>query len=244
MQRGKVIAYTSRQMKIHKKNYTTNDLELGAVVFAHKIWRHYLYRTKSVIYTDHKSLQHIFSQKELNIRQHRLDRAVYVDYDCDENSVTIILVRANVVVMPLQNPDQRRSPISQSTLLPQELISCFMTEEYGNGGRVLAVNARGIRNSVRHEYGLPPSDQCYHSSVRCVPFEAMYGRKCRSPIMWAEVREVQLIGRELVQETTNKISQINDRLKAARDCQKSYADKRRNPLEFSVGDYVLLKVSP
>ncbi|GJU90410.1 putative reverse transcriptase domain-containing protein [Tanacetum coccineum] len=84
----------------------------------------------------------------------------------------------------------------------------------------------------------------YHSSVRCAPFEASYGRKCRSPIMWAEVGEGQLIGPELVQETTEKISQIKDRLKAARDHQKSYADKRRKPLEFSVGDYVLLKVSP
>ncbi|GKF82376.1 putative reverse transcriptase domain-containing protein, partial [Tanacetum coccineum] len=60
MQRGKVIAYASRQLKIHEKNYTTHDLELGAVVFALKIWRHYFYETKSVIYTDHKSLQHIF----------------------------------------------------------------------------------------------------------------------------------------------------------------------------------------
>ncbi|GJU08457.1 putative reverse transcriptase domain-containing protein [Tanacetum coccineum] len=68
MQSGKVIAYASRTLKIHEKNYTTHDLELGAVVFALKIWRHNLYRTNSVIYTDHKSLQHIFSQKELNMR--------------------------------------------------------------------------------------------------------------------------------------------------------------------------------
>ncbi|GJU50899.1 putative reverse transcriptase domain-containing protein [Tanacetum coccineum] len=84
----------------------------------------------------------------------------------------------------------------------------------------------------------------YHSSVRCALFEELYGRKCRSPIMWAEVGEGQLIGPELVQETTEKISLIKDRLKAARDRQKSYADKRRKPLEFSVGDYVLLKVTP
>ncbi|GKA38351.1 putative reverse transcriptase domain-containing protein, partial [Tanacetum coccineum] len=71
MQIGKVIAYVSRQLKTHEKNYTTHDLELGAVVFALKIWRHYLYGTKSVIYTDHKSLQYIFSQKELNVRQPR-----------------------------------------------------------------------------------------------------------------------------------------------------------------------------
>ncbi|GKA03341.1 reverse transcriptase domain-containing protein [Tanacetum coccineum] len=74
----------------------------------------------------------------------------------------------------------------------------------------------------------------YHSSVRCAPFKALYGRKCRSPIMWAEVGEGPLIGPELVQETTEKISHIKDRLKATRDRQKSYADKRRKPLEFSV----------
>ncbi|GJS36065.1 putative reverse transcriptase domain-containing protein [Tanacetum coccineum] len=68
MQRNKVIAYASRQLKINEKNYTTYDLELGAIVFALKIWRHYLYRTKSVIYIDHKSLQHIFDQKEPNMR--------------------------------------------------------------------------------------------------------------------------------------------------------------------------------
>nr|GEY97026.1 putative reverse transcriptase domain-containing protein [Tanacetum cinerariifolium] len=83
----------------------------------------------------------------------------------------------------------------------------------------------------------------YHSSVRCALFEALYGRKCHSPIIWAEVGESQLIGPELVQESIEKISQIKDRLKAASDHQKSYADKRRKPLEFSVGDYVLLKVS-
>ncbi|GKB29105.1 putative reverse transcriptase domain-containing protein [Tanacetum coccineum] len=84
----------------------------------------------------------------------------------------------------------------------------------------------------------------YHSSVRCTPFEALYSRKCRSPIMWAKVGEGQLIGPDLVQETTEKISQIKDRLKAMHDRQKSYADNRRKPLEFGVGDHVLLKVSP
>ncbi|GJS19051.1 putative reverse transcriptase domain-containing protein [Tanacetum coccineum] len=82
MQRGKVIAYASRQLKIHEKNYTTHDLELGAVVFALKIWRHYLYRTKSVIYMDHRSLQHIFSQKDLNMRQRRWIELFSV-YDCE-----------------------------------------------------------------------------------------------------------------------------------------------------------------
>nr|GFB74873.1 putative reverse transcriptase domain-containing protein [Tanacetum cinerariifolium] len=71
MQREKVISYASRQLKVHEKNYTTHDLELGAVVFVLKIWRHYLYGTKCTVFTDHKSLQHILDQKELNMRQYR-----------------------------------------------------------------------------------------------------------------------------------------------------------------------------
>ncbi|GKD32945.1 putative reverse transcriptase domain-containing protein [Tanacetum coccineum] len=82
MQRMKVIAYASRQLKIHEKNYTTHDLELGAVVFALKIWRHYLYGTKCVVFTDHKSLQHILNQKELNMRQRRWIELLS-DYDCE-----------------------------------------------------------------------------------------------------------------------------------------------------------------
>ncbi|GJR29037.1 putative reverse transcriptase domain-containing protein [Tanacetum coccineum] len=69
MQREKVIAYASRQLKVHEKNYTTHDLELGSVVFALKIWRHYLYGTRCTVFTDHKSLQHILDQKELNMKQ-------------------------------------------------------------------------------------------------------------------------------------------------------------------------------
>ncbi|GJS91567.1 putative reverse transcriptase domain-containing protein [Tanacetum coccineum] len=82
MQREKVIAYASRQLKIHKKNYTTHDLELGAVVFALKMWRHYLYGTKCVVLTDHKSLQYILDQKELNMRQRRW-LELLSDYDCE-----------------------------------------------------------------------------------------------------------------------------------------------------------------
>nr|GFC22806.1 putative reverse transcriptase domain-containing protein [Tanacetum cinerariifolium] len=82
MQREKVISYASRQLKIHEKNYTTHDLELGAVVFALKIWRHYLYGTKCTVFTDHKILQHILDQKELNMRQHRW-LELLSDYDCE-----------------------------------------------------------------------------------------------------------------------------------------------------------------
>ncbi|GKC92338.1 putative reverse transcriptase domain-containing protein [Tanacetum coccineum] len=81
MQNEKVIAYASHQLKIHEKNYTTHDLELGAVVFPLKIWRHYLYGSKCTVLTDHKSLQHILDQKELNMRQRRW-LELLSDYDC------------------------------------------------------------------------------------------------------------------------------------------------------------------
>ncbi|GKE99542.1 putative reverse transcriptase domain, ribonuclease H-like domain, aspartic peptidase domain protein [Tanacetum coccineum] len=82
----------------------------------------------------------------------------------------------------------------------------------------------------------------YHASIKAAPFEALYGRKCRSPICWAEVGDVQLTGPEIIHETTEKIVQIRQRLQAARDRQKSYANIRRKPLEFQVEDRVMLKV--
>ncbi|GJS89691.1 putative reverse transcriptase domain-containing protein [Tanacetum coccineum] len=84
----------------------------------------------------------------------------------------------------------------------------------------------------------------YHTSIKAAPFEALYGRKCRSPICWTEVGDAQLTGPEIVHETTKKIIKIKKRIQAARDRQKSYADRRRKPLEFEVGDKVMLKVSP
>ncbi|GKA90814.1 putative reverse transcriptase domain-containing protein [Tanacetum coccineum] len=84
----------------------------------------------------------------------------------------------------------------------------------------------------------------YHASIKAVPFEALYGRKYRSPVCWAEVGDVQLTRQEKICETTKKIVQIRQRLQAARDRQRSYANIRRKPLEFQVGDRVMLKVSP
>ncbi|GJU90248.1 putative reverse transcriptase domain-containing protein, partial [Tanacetum coccineum] len=394
MQRGKVITYASRQLKIHEKNYTTHDLELDAVVFALKIWRHYLYGTKSGIYTDHKSLQNIFSQKELNMRQrHWIE--FFSDYDCE---IRYHPGKANVVADALSRKERLKPkrkgldemielrcdgvlyyldriwvPLkgdARTLIMDEEHKSKYyvhpgadkmyydlrdrywwpgmkkdiavyegiamdfvtklprtssghdtiwvivdrltksahflpMREDYKmdrlarlylneivarHGVPISIISDRDIRftsrfwQSMQEALGTrldmstayhPQTDgqsertiqtledmlracvldfggswdvhlplvefsynNSYHSSVRCAPFEALYGRKCRSPIMWAEVGEGQLIGPELVQETTEKISQIKDRLKAARDYQKSYADKRRKPLEFSVEDLV------
>ncbi|GJR57317.1 putative reverse transcriptase domain-containing protein [Tanacetum coccineum] len=84
----------------------------------------------------------------------------------------------------------------------------------------------------------------YHASIKVVPYKALYGRKCRSPVCWAEVGEAQLTGPELIQETMKKIALIMQRMQAAQDRQKSYADRKQKPMEFEVGDRVMLKVSP
>nr|GEZ69025.1 putative reverse transcriptase domain, ribonuclease H-like domain, aspartic peptidase domain protein [Tanacetum cinerariifolium] len=84
----------------------------------------------------------------------------------------------------------------------------------------------------------------YHASIKVAPYEALYGRKCRSLVYWAEVREAQLTGPEMIQETMEKIVLIKQRIQAAQDRKKSYADLKRKPMEFEVGDMVMLKVSP
>ncbi|GJQ92005.1 putative reverse transcriptase domain-containing protein [Tanacetum coccineum] len=112
MQREKVIAYVSRQLKVHEKNYTTHDLELGALVFALKMWRHYLYGTKCVVFTDHKSLQHILDQKELNMRQRRW-LELLSDYDCE---IRYHPGKANVVADALSRKE-RSNPLRVRALL-------------------------------------------------------------------------------------------------------------------------------
>ncbi|GKC40906.1 putative reverse transcriptase domain-containing protein, partial [Tanacetum coccineum] len=121
MQREKVIAYASRQLKIHEKNYTTHDLELGAVVFALKMWRHYLYGTKCTVFTDHKSLQHILDQKELNMRQ-RCWLELLSDYYCE---IRYHPRKANVVADALSRKEWN------NPLLAAELIFPRLTHRLG-----------------------------------------------------------------------------------------------------------------
>ncbi|GJT15502.1 putative reverse transcriptase domain-containing protein [Tanacetum coccineum] len=356
MQNEKVIAYALRQLKIHEKNYTTHDLELGAVVFALKIWRHYLYGTKCMVFTDHKSLQHILDQKELNMRQRRW-LELLSDYNCEIRSPreskcyrsaeiresqerrcrwswlpcygdlrTVIMhesnkskysihpgsdkmyqdmkklywwpnMKANIATYVskcltcarVKAEHQRPSGYDTIWVIVDRLTKSVIFTPMGKTDSMKKL-ARMYLKEVVTRHGLHVSIICdrdprlaynfwrslqkalgtnldisiayhpqtdgqsertiqtledmlcacmidfgnswvrhlplvefsynnsYHASIKAAPFEALYRRKCRTP--------------------------IKQRMQAARDRQKSYADLKRKPMEFQVGDRVMLKVSP
>ncbi|KAJ9548358.1 hypothetical protein OSB04_020901 [Centaurea solstitialis] len=465
MQRGKVIAYASRQLKEYEKKYPTHDLELAAVVFALKLWRHYLYGTKCQLYTDHKSLKYLFDQQTLNMRQ-QCAMELIKDYDCEilyhpgkANVVADALSRktyagllcyviTHISVKPNLFDDIRKWQIEalKSENIKAERMVGYVNSlsEDGRGlkvfkARIWVPRLGGMRDvvlaeahksrlsihpgstkmyqdlrldywwpgmktdigryvekcttclqvkaehqkpygslqplgvpmwkweeltmdlvtklpktqrqhdsiwvivdrltksalflPVRESYSMdrwaqlyidevvsrhgvpvkiisdrdsrftskfwsafqrelethhafstayhPQTDgqsertiqtledmlracvlefggswdvhlplvefsynNSYHSTIGMAPYEALYGRKCRTPLCWRETGEKILAGPELIQITHDKIQIIRERMKAAQDRQKSYADRRKRPIEFSVGDMVMLKVSP
>nr|GEX61575.1 putative reverse transcriptase domain-containing protein [Tanacetum cinerariifolium] len=189
MQRDKVIAYASRQLKTNEENYTTHDLELGAVVFALRLWRHYLYGTKCVVYTDHKSLQYILDQKELNMRQRRWIKLLS-DYDC---KIPYHPGKANVVADALSRkvPDKplrvRSLVMSTYTDLSERILKAqleAMKQENvkaENLGRLLKPIFGIHSNGICWDRHLPlvefSYNNIYHASIKAAPFEALYGRK-------------------------------------------------------------------
>ncbi|KAI3773280.1 hypothetical protein L1987_47805 [Smallanthus sonchifolius] len=292
MQGSKVIAYVSRQLKTHEQNYTTHDLELGVIIFALKLWRHYLYGVKFIVFTDHKRLKYIFSKKELNMRQ-RLWMEVLNDYDCEicyhEGKANVVadalskkehekLKRVRALRLNLQIDHITRIKESQQMALKEPNL-----EKEGLGGmieqlvkgddEILRMNKRiwipiyvNIREKILEEahkskYTMHPGNDKMYKNLKAnywwigmKKHIAIYVAKTlllksytvvnvETPICWSEIGVNQLSGPEIVLETTEKVIQIKDSLKAARDRQKSYADKRRKTLEFNVGDNVLLKVS-
>ncbi|GJW25688.1 putative reverse transcriptase domain-containing protein [Tanacetum coccineum] len=300
MQREKVISYSFRQLKVHEENYTTHDLGLGAVVFSLRLWRHYLYGTKCVVFTNHKSLQYILNQKELNLRQRRWIKLLsYYDYEIRYHPG-----KANVVADTLSRKE-RNNPLREEAIKGDNVEAenlgrlikpifkflpdgtpCFgnrvwIGQDVSRFEAVILVNMKAdiatyvskcltyakpfyvkileialgsVRDEFGYEYRLPPSNgwskrEDYtntgrYVAIKAAPYEALYGRRCRSPVCWSEVRDSQLTDLELIRDTSEKIIQIKNRLLTARSRQKSYADRRAKLLEFEVGDMVLIKVSP
>ncbi|GJT92158.1 putative reverse transcriptase domain-containing protein [Tanacetum coccineum] len=314
MQRGKVIAYASRQLKIHEKNYITHDLELGAVdrilaaqkeasdesaglqkdldeiiklrndgalYYLDRIWvplkgdvrtlimdeahksKYFVHLGADNMYYDLKDRPYgLLQQPEIlewkweGIAMDFVTKLPRTISGHDTIWVIVDRLTKSDHFLPMCEDfkmDRLAMLYLNEIVARYDVSTAYHPQTDGQSERTIQTLEDMLKACVLDFVGswdvhLPlvefSYNNSYHSSVRCAPFEALYGRKCRSPIMWAEVGEGQLIGPELVQETTEKSSQIKDRLKVARDRQKSYAVKRRKPLKFSVGDYVLLKVSP
>jgi hypothetical protein len=279
MQEGHVIAYTSRQLRKHELNYPTHDLELAAVVHALKIWRHYIKGTKCQVYTDHKSLKYIFTQKDLNLRQRRWLELIK-DYDLEfhyhpgkANLVADALSRKEHVhsAVVAQLPDEIIEDFSRLSLgivahtegvtIDEEptldtrlnFSSAYHPQTEGQTERTNQVLEDMLRAcALKHggswdkslSYAEFSYNNSYQASLKMSPFEALYGRKCRTPLYWDQTGERQLFGPEIIQEAEEQVQQIRENLRTAQSRQKSYADTRRRLLEFKEGDYVYLKVSP
>nr|GEX07554.1 putative reverse transcriptase domain-containing protein [Tanacetum cinerariifolium] len=272
MQNDKVIAYASRQLKIHKKNYTTHDLELGVVVYALKMWRHYLYGIECIVFTDHKSLQHIQDQKELNTRQ-RCWLELLGDYDCD---ICYHPRKANVVADALSRKERSR-PLRVRALvmtmglnLPKEILEA-QTEAL-KPKNLSAEDVRGMLRKYLPKEKLEPRAD----GTLCLNNKSwvIVDRLTKSahflPMRENDPTEklMKLYRKELVTRHGVPISIIFDRdgrftslfwqalhkalgtrldmstIQVVRDQQKSYADLKRKPIHFQVGDRVMLKVSP
>nr|GFA74858.1 putative reverse transcriptase domain-containing protein [Tanacetum cinerariifolium] len=163
MQREKVIAYASRQLKPHKENYTTHDLELGAVVFALKIWRHYLYGTKCIVFTDHKSLQHVLNQKELNMRQRRW-LELLADYDYE---IRYHPGKANVVPDALS----RRRIIKSHRVKPLCVRSLIMTIHSSLPSQILETQTEALKEENVQAKNLRGMDKAFEiraDGTRCI----------------------------------------------------------------------------
>ncbi|GJU56251.1 putative reverse transcriptase domain-containing protein [Tanacetum coccineum] len=315
MQREKVIAYASRQLKPHEENNTTHDLELGAVVFALKIWRHYLYGTKCIVFTDHKSLQHILDQKEWNMRQRRW-LELLADYDCEiryhprkanvvadalsrKERIKPLRVRALIMTLHPKLPSQileaQTHAIKEENIEVEKLRGMDKAFEVHPDGTRCIKNQSwlplfgNLRELIMHEshkskYSIyPGSDKMYQDLKKLYWWPNMkaiiaeYVGKClKCSRVKAEYRltksahfiptratySMETLTRLYIKEIISRhgvpISIISDRdshftsifwqsmqnALAARDRQRSYANVRRKPLEFQVGDRVLLKVSP
>ncbi|GJY47656.1 reverse transcriptase domain-containing protein [Tanacetum coccineum] len=158
MQREKVIAYASRQLKPNEENYTTHDLESGAVVFALKIWRHYLYGTKCIVFTDHKSLQHILNQKELNTRQRRW-LELLADYDCE---IRYHPGKANVVADALSQKER---------IKPLRVRSLVMTIHPNLPSQILKAQTEALKEeNIKAENlrGMDKSFEVRPDKTRCI----------------------------------------------------------------------------
>ncbi|GJS56982.1 putative reverse transcriptase domain-containing protein [Tanacetum coccineum] len=225
MQKRKVIAYAPGHLKIHREELHDYDLN-WELSFRSQMLRHYLYDDECVVFTDHKSLQHILDQKELNMRQRRW-LELLSDYDCElryHSGKVEARKEENYGTEDLYGVIKNLEPRADRTM-------CLKNKKIA-----MYVSKCMTYAKVKSEYQNP-------SNLLVQPIIPIW--KWENITMdFAEVGDAQLTGLEIVRETIEKIIQIKHRLQASRNRQRSYADKRRKPLDFQVGDKKCLSDEP
>ncbi|XP_052732384.1 uncharacterized protein LOC128196192 [Vigna angularis] len=376
MQEKRAVAYASRQLRIHERNYPTHDLELAAVVFALKIWRHFLYGSAFQVFRKANVVADALSRKVVHmssmmVRELSLVesfRDLRLQFELEPSSIKCCNLRISSNVFDRIRMKQREDEelVKILSALGTNRAKWFNTGTDGmlryqgrtcvpNDGELKRIVLEEAHHSLRNHdsiwvivdrltksahflpvnlkmsmtnlaklyiieivrlHGVPSSivsdrdtrftsrfwqslqgelgsklqmssayhpqtdgqsertiqtledllrtcvldhlgawdevlplveftyNNSYQSSIGMAPFEALYGRKCRTPLCWFQEGEKVLTGPELIQQTTEKVKQIQERLKTSLSRQKSYADKRRRPLEFAAGDHVFLRLNP
>nr|GFA19864.1 retrotransposon protein, putative, Ty3-gypsy subclass [Tanacetum cinerariifolium] len=247
MQHGKVIAYASRQLKPYEVNYPTHDLELAAVVFTLKIWRHYLYGESCDVFTDHKSLKYIFTRQELNMRQRRW-LELLKDYD---TNIQHHPRKANVVADALSRKSEAHSsPFSVhsgSTKVYHDLKQHFWWSDMkGDVAMFVSRLAEIFQQEIIRLHGTPSaivSDRDPHFASR---FWKGLQKAWGTRLNFSTAFHPQTDGQrpEMIEVTNAKVVVAKEKRKEAHSRQKSYADKHHRSLEFQPGGHVFLKVSP